>query len=65
MVQAGAALMDTAAVCSEIQRTWKSSDAEEAKAYEAVFPRNINFIESYLKAREVEHNNEQLDLERN
>lgn len=66
VVQAGAVPMDTAAVCSEIQRTWNRLDAEEwAKAYEAVFPEYQLLIESYLKAREVEHNNEQLDSERN
>ena len=66
VVQAGAVPMDTAAVCSEIQRTWNRPDAEEwAKAYEAVFPEYQHLIESYLKAREVEHNNEQLDSERN
>lgn len=66
VVQAGAVPMDTAAVCSEIQRTWNRPDAEEwAKAYEAVFPEYQLLIESYLKAREVEHNNEQLDSERN
>lgn len=66
VVQAGAVPMDTAAVCSEIQRTWNRPDAEEwAKEYEAVFPEYQLLIESYLKAREVEHNNEQLDSERN
>lgn len=66
VVQAGAVPMDTAAVCSEIQRTWNRPDAEEwEKAYEAVFPEYQLLIESYLKAREVEHNNEQLDSERN
>ncbi|MFU2132751.1 hydrolase [Gallibacterium anatis] len=66
VVQAGAVPMDTAAVCSEIQRSWNRPDAEEwAKAYEAVFPEYQLLIESYLKAREVEHNNEQLDSERN
>lgn len=66
VVQAGAVPMDMAAVCSEIQRTWNRPDAEEwAKAYEAVFPEYQLLIESYLIAREVEHNNEQLDSERN
>lgn len=52
VVQAGAVPMDTAAVCSEIQRTWNRPDAEEwAKAYEAVFPEYQLLIESYLKAR--------------
>lgn len=65
VVQAGAVPMDTAAVCSEIQRTWNRPDAEEwAKAYEAVFPEYQLLIESYLKAREVEQNHEQLDSER-
>ncbi len=49
VVQAGAVPMDTAAVCSEIQRTWNRPDAEEwAKAYEAVFPEYQLLIESYL-----------------
>ncbi|MDG2944225.1 hydrolase [Exercitatus varius] len=65
IVQAGAVPMDTAAVCAEIQQTWNRPDAEEwAKAYEAVFPEYQLLIESYLKAREVEHNHEQLDSER-
>ena len=65
IVQAGAVPMDTAAVCSEIQQTWNRDDAAEwAKAYELIFPEYQLLIESYLKARQVEHDGEQLDSER-
>ncbi|MCK3656927.1 hydrolase [Pasteurellaceae bacterium Macca] len=65
VVQAGAVPMDTAAVCSEIQGTWNRPDAQEwADAYSAVFPEYQLLIESYLKAREVEHNHELLDSEK-
>lgn len=65
IVQAGAVPMDTAAVCSEIQRTWNLLNPEEwAKAYEAVFPEYQLLIESYMKARQVEHDGELLDSER-
>ena len=65
VVQAGAVPMDTAAVCSEIQQTWNRPDAAEwAKAYEAIFPEYALLIESYAKARQVEHDGEQLDSER-
>ncbi len=65
IVQAGAVPMDTAAVCSEIQQTWNRDDAAEwAKAYELIFPEYQLLIESYTKARQVEHDGEQLDSER-
>ena len=65
IVQAGVVPMDTAAVCSEIQQTWNRPDAAEwAKAYELIFPEYQLLIESYTKARQVEHDGEQLDSER-
>lgn len=65
IVQAGVVPMDTAAVCSEIQRTWNREDAAEwAKAYEAIFPEYQLLIESYMKARQVEHDGELLDSEK-
>ena len=65
VVQAGAVPMDTAAVASEIQRTWHRDDAEKwAEIYTQIFPEYQLLIESYTKAREVEHDGEQLDSQR-
>lgn len=62
VVQAGVVPIDTAAVCSEIQKTWNREDAAQwAQAYSAVFPPYQLLIESYTKAQEVARNNEQLD----
>lgn len=65
VVQAGVVPMDTAAVCSEIQRTWNRDDAVQfAEAYSAVFPHYQLLIESYAKAQAVVNNHEQLDSQR-
>ncbi|MGH8439844.1 MAG: hydrolase [Pseudomonas sp.] len=62
IMQAGVVPMDTAAVCSEVQRTWNRPDAQQwAEAYSAVFPHYQLLIESYLKAQQVAKENEQLD----
>ena len=62
---AGVVPMDTAAVCSEIQRTWNRDDAVQfAEAYSAVFPHYQLLIESYAKAQAVVNNHEQLDSQR-
>ena len=65
VVQAGAVPMDTAAVASEIQKTWHRDDAEKwAEIYTQIFPEYRLLIESYQKAREVEHDGETLDSQR-
>ncbi|MFU1476175.1 hydrolase [Roseovarius sp. C7] len=65
VVQAGAVPMDTAAVASEIQRTWQRDDAEKwAEVYTQIFPEYRLLIESYQKARAVEQDGEQLDSTR-
>lgn len=65
VVQAGVVPMDTAAVASELQRTWHRDDAQEwAKLYTLIFPPYQLLIESYAKAQEVLSNNEQLDSAR-
>jgi len=65
VVQAGVVPMDTAAVASEIQRTWARPDAAEwAEVYTLVFPPYKLLIESYNRAQEVAKNNEQLDSQR-
>ncbi len=65
IVQAGVVPMDTAAVCSEIQKTWNREDSSQwAQAYGAVFPPYQLLIESYVRAQEVANNNEQLDSQR-
>ncbi len=62
IVQAGVVPMDTASVCSEIQKTWSRPDAAQwAEAYSAVFPNYQLLIESYGKAQEVVRENEVLD----
>ncbi|QXH35134.1 hydrolase [Pseudomonas muyukensis] len=65
VVQAGVVPMDTAAVCSEVQRTWNRPDAAEwAEAYSAVFPHYQLLIESYAKAQAVVTEHQQLDSQR-
>lgn len=65
VVQAGVVPMDTAAVASELQRTWNREDALEwAGIYSKIFPHYQLLIESYLKAQAVEKNHEQLDSAR-
>lgn len=65
VVQAGVVPMDTAAVASELQKTWHREDAQEwATIYTKIFPAYQLLIESYLKAQDVEKNHEQLDSAR-
>ncbi|EBY8846690.1 isochorismatase family protein [Salmonella enterica subsp. enterica serovar Typhimurium] len=65
VVQAGVVPMDTAAVASELQRTWNREDAAEwADVYTKIFPAYQLLIESYTKAQEVVKNNELLDSQR-
>ena len=65
VVQAGVVPMDTAAVCSEVQRSWNREDAPQwAEAYSAVFPPYQLLIESYGRAQEVAKSGEQLDSQR-
>jgi nicotinamidase-related amidase len=65
VVQAGVVPMDTAAVASELQKTWNREDAQEwAHIYTKIFPAYQLLIESYLKAQQVEKNHEQLDSTR-
>jgi nicotinamidase-related amidase len=62
VVQAGVVPMDTAAIASELQKTWNRSDAQEwAEVYTKLFPAYALLIESYLKAQDVVTKNEQLD----
>ena len=65
VMQAGVVPMDTAAVASEIQRTWNREDAAEwAEVYTHIFPAYQLLIESYSKAQEVVKNSEVLDSQR-
>jgi nicotinamidase-related amidase len=65
VVQAGVVPMDTAAVASEIQRTWHRDDAMQwAEIYTKIFPEYALLIESYGKAQDVAKNNEILDSQR-
>ena len=65
VVQAGVVPMDTAAVASELQKTWNREDAMQwAELYTRIFPNYQLLIESYMKAQEVEKNHEQLDSTR-
>lgn len=65
MVQAGVVPMDTAAVASEIQKTWNREDAAEwAQVYTQIFPAYQLLMESYSKAQQVIRNNEVLDSNR-
>ncbi|MDT9580424.1 hydrolase [Stenotrophomonas indicatrix] len=66
VVQAGVVPMDTAAVASEIQRTWNREDAQQwAAIYTQIFPNYQLLIESYQKAQDVQKNHEPLDSQRN
>ncbi len=65
VVQAGVVPMDTAAVASELQKTWNREDAMEwAGLYTKVFPEYQLLIESYMRAQSVVQNGEQLDSQR-
>jgi len=65
VLQAGVVPMDTAAVASEIQRTWNREDAQQwAAIYTQIFPNYQLLIESYQKAQDVQKNHEQLDSQR-
>lgn len=62
VVQAGVVPMDTAAVASELQKTWNRPDAGEwAEVYTMIFPPYRLLIESHAKAQEVVKKGEQLD----
>ena len=53
IVQAGIVPLDTAAVASELQKTWAGADAQQwAEVYGSLFPHYQLLIESYLKAQE-------------
>ena len=65
ILQAGVVPIDTAAVASELQKTWNREDAAQwAQAYTGIFPNYQLLIESYAKAQEVVKNDELLDSER-
>ena len=65
VVQAGVVPMDTAAVASELQKTWNRDDAMEwAGLYTKVFPEYQLLIESYMRAQSVVQNSEKLDSQR-
>jgi nicotinamidase-related amidase len=62
VVQAGVVPIDTAAVASELQKTWHRDDAQEwAEIYTKLFPSYQLLIESYGKAQEVVTKHEELD----
>jgi nicotinamidase-related amidase len=64
VVQAGVVPMDTAAVASELQKTWHRADAQQwAEVYAKIFPPYALLIESYAKAQEVAMAHERLDSE--
>lgn len=65
VVQAGVVPMDTAAVASELQKTWNRADAQQwAQIYTKIFPSYQLLIESYMKAQQVEKDHEKLDSAR-
>lgn len=65
VVQAGVVPMDTAAVASELQKTWNRDDALQwAEIYTRIFPAYQLLIESYTKAQDVAKNGEMLDSQR-
>ena len=65
VVQAGVVPMDTAAVASELQRTWHRDDAQQwAEVYTQIFPPYQLLIESYGKAQQVATDHEVLDSQR-
>ena len=62
IVQAGVVPIDTAAVASELQKTWNREDANDwAEIYAKSFPSYQLLIESHMKARQVETDYQQLD----
>lgn len=62
VVQAGVVPLDTAAVASEIQKTWHRDDAQAwAEVYTKIFPPYQFLIESYNKAQQVVTDHEVLD----
>ena len=65
VVQSGVVPIDTAAVASELQKTWHREDAQQwAEIYTNIFPPYQLLIESYQKAQDVANNHEQLDSQR-
>ncbi len=65
VAQAGVVPMDTAAVASELQKTWHRDDAPQwAGIYARIFPNYQLLIESYMKAQDVQKNHEALDSQR-
>lgn len=65
VVQAGVVPMDTAAVASELQKTWHRDDAPQwAEVYTQIFPNYQLLIESHAKAQDVQKNGEALDSQR-
>ena len=65
VVQAGVVPMDTAAVASELQKTWHRDDAGQwAQIYTRIFPNYQLLIESYAKAQQVQQRQEPLDSAR-
>ncbi|WP_416048445.1 isochorismatase family protein [Cupriavidus basilensis] len=65
VVQAGVVPMDTAAVASELQKTWHRDDAMQwADIYTKIFPAYQLLIESYTKAQNVVKDSEMLDSAR-
>lgn len=65
VVQAGVVPMDTAAVASELQKTWHRDDAMQwAEIYTKIFPAYQLLIESYTKAQNVVKDSEMLDSAR-
>jgi len=65
VVQAGVVPMDTAAVASEIQRTWNREDAAQwAEVYTHIFQAYQLLMESYGKAQEVVKNRAALASQR-
>lgn len=65
VVQAGVVPMDTAAVASELQKTWQRDDAMQwAEIYTRIFPAYQLLIESYSKAQDVATSHEVLDSQR-
>ncbi|HEV7328148.1 MAG TPA: hydrolase [Bosea sp. (in: a-proteobacteria)] len=65
VVQAGVVPIDTAAVASELQKTWHRDDAQQwAEVYTKIFPPYALLIESYMKAQQVQKDQEQLDSQR-
>lgn len=65
LVQAGAVPIDTAAVASEVQKTWNRSDAAEfADLYAGVMTNYRLLIESYQRAQSEATGSEGADAER-